>query len=245
MTIRTLIFIHDQDVLSSYLEKDIFNELGDVVFVFLGDGDVSRVRGNPRVIIARDLDHNLEHLPKLTSFTGWWAVQRNGFVTTDAVNLFEYDVAVTDPNAIRRIENAISTADVVGFVPYNAKREHYVKKPFVCRGLLRGIMDVYGVDFKRYVRSHERFFVSVTSNHSMKATTLDAYIAWVAPLLPYFEESPNAGDEIERSISAFYLLTNTPYTILDDCIEHYRLGSRRKQGPYVPLHDSAIADRLV
>jgi hypothetical protein len=45
-----------------------------------------------KVIIARDLPDNIEHLPNLVAWTGWYAIARNGLITADIVNLLEYDV---------------------------------------------------------------------------------------------------------------------------------------------------------
>lgn len=94
MTAQTFIFVHDQQIVVDYIRAGKFAELPSVQYVFLGHRPVDLIRDLPGVVIARELKHNIEHLPNLVAWTGWYAVVRNGLVTADIVNLFEYDVNI-------------------------------------------------------------------------------------------------------------------------------------------------------
>jgi hypothetical protein len=95
MKAQTFIFVHDQYIVLDYLAAGKFNELPDVKYVFLGQrpsDQIGHLVDMGKVIIARDLPDNIEHLPNLVAWTGWYAIARNGLITADIVNLLEYDV---------------------------------------------------------------------------------------------------------------------------------------------------------
>jgi hypothetical protein len=95
MKAQTFIFVHDQYIVLDYLAAGKFNDLPDVKYVFLGmrpSDQIGHLVNMGKVIIARDLPDNIEHLPNLVAWSGWYAIARNGLITADIVNLFEYDV---------------------------------------------------------------------------------------------------------------------------------------------------------
>ena len=95
MKAQTFIFVHDQYIVLDYLAAGKFNELPDVKYVFLGQRPVDLLDqfvGEKKVIVARNLPDNIEHYPNLVAWTGWYAIARNGLITAEVVNLFEYDV---------------------------------------------------------------------------------------------------------------------------------------------------------
>jgi hypothetical protein len=95
MKAQTFIFVHDQYIVLDYLAAGKFNELPNVKYVFLGQrpsDQIGHLVEMGKVIIARDLPDNIEHYPNLVAWTGWYAIARNGLITADIVNLFEYDV---------------------------------------------------------------------------------------------------------------------------------------------------------
>lgn len=94
MTAQTFIFVHDEQIVLDYIAAGKFNQLPDVKYVFLGQRPTDRIKHLDNVVVARDLPHNIEHLPNLVAWTGWYAVLRNDLITADWVNLFEYDINV-------------------------------------------------------------------------------------------------------------------------------------------------------
>jgi hypothetical protein len=53
--IKTFITCHDQDIIKANIESGKFDSLGDVVFMFVGKGDVDKIDFFSNVIIVRDL----------------------------------------------------------------------------------------------------------------------------------------------------------------------------------------------
>jgi hypothetical protein len=94
MTAQTFIFVHDQQIVLDYIAADKFKQLPDVKYCFLGMRPVDQIERLDNVIIARNLPNNIEHLPNLVAWTGWYAVLHNSYIYADLVNLFEYDVNI-------------------------------------------------------------------------------------------------------------------------------------------------------
>ena len=92
MSTQTFIFVHDQQIILDYLRVDKFKQLDNLIYVFVGNGDISKIEGKYNVIICRNLPINIEEFPKLTSFTGWYAIWKNKLYNEDFINLFEYDI---------------------------------------------------------------------------------------------------------------------------------------------------------
>lgn len=96
MTAQTFIFVHDEQIVLDYIAANKFHDLPDLKYVFLGQRSTDRIKHLSNVVVARDLPNNIEHLPNLVAWTGWYAVLRNDLITADYVNLLEYDVNISD-----------------------------------------------------------------------------------------------------------------------------------------------------
>jgi hypothetical protein len=99
MTYQTFIFVHDQRIVLDYLAAGKFKELPDVRYVFLGYRDVDQIAhlvDMGKLIVARWLPDNIEHLPNLVAWTGWYAIAKNNLITAEVINLFEYDINLTN-----------------------------------------------------------------------------------------------------------------------------------------------------
>ena len=71
---ETFIFIHDQDYLLDFENKGKLNNLKSYKYVFLGNRPIDKIENLSNVIVARNLPNNIEEYPKLTSYTGWYAL---------------------------------------------------------------------------------------------------------------------------------------------------------------------------
>ena len=65
--IKSYIFIHDQDILLHCESVNNFNNLGNYIYVFLGNGNIDKLNNIKNIIIARDLPNNLENYPNSNS----------------------------------------------------------------------------------------------------------------------------------------------------------------------------------
>ena len=73
---------------------------------------------NPKIIIARDLPYNIEHEPKLLTFTAWYAIIKNNlFKEYEFICILEYD-CILDNNFFKNLDSVCSTNayDIISFL---------------------------------------------------------------------------------------------------------------------------------
>jgi len=93
---ETYIFIHSQELLIKLESLGRYKNLTNLKYVMLGGSDFSAISDRDDVIIARDLEYNLESFPKLCAYSGWYALYANNIPKSDIINLFEYDIVLSD-----------------------------------------------------------------------------------------------------------------------------------------------------
>ena len=127
MTRQTFIFVHDQEIILDYLNVNKFNILDNLTYIFVGSGDTSKIENKSNVIICRNLPINIEEYPKLTSFTGWYAIWKNNLYNSDFIDLFEYDINLSDSFNEVFNENVDSKTDIIGYIPFNPHDGRFLK----------------------------------------------------------------------------------------------------------------------
>ena len=55
MKIKSFIFVHDQKIILDYIRQKKFSELENLIFVFLGYGDVQQIQNLSNVIICSSM----------------------------------------------------------------------------------------------------------------------------------------------------------------------------------------------
>jgi hypothetical protein len=223
--ICTFIFVHDQKIVEDYINHDKFNQLSNVKYVFVGNNDSSRIESYSNVIICNKLPINIENYPKLTSFTGWYALWKNKLYNPDAhINLFEYDVNIS-PYLEKNI-NENSHYDIIGYIPLNIHDGRFIKVKEWSDVLLWSIQKKYNInseDFIDALPSDKK--CSITSNHTMTGETFEKYMNWVEPMLNYIKYSELSGHQIERSIPLFYLLNQLNYKVIENLLDHFQFDT--------------------
>lgn len=187
MTAQTFIFVHDQNIVLDYIAAGKFDQLPDVRYVFLGQGAVDQIEhliGMGKLIVARWLPINREHLPNLVAWTGWYAVVKNGLVTANVVNLFEYDVNIVG-EWVQPFENT-------NYFPYHATDEAWWN--------FNGIQQMVEDNIYEKRTEFNAVNVPMTSNYTLDADSLKAFASWSFP----YGMHPQAGHIIERVCSYFF-----------------------------------------
>lgn len=227
---QTFIFVHDQEIVLDFIDAKKFQYLDGLTFVFVGNNPIDKIESIPNVIICRDLKYNLEDYPKLTSFTGWYALWKNNLVTSDKINLFEYDINVPD-NLKNIIDDKLNNGcNILGYIPLGVNDFNYIQHSRWIEKISSSLEKVYKINLKNFIKSVGAFTtVSVTSNHSMTKKTFEEYMSWIEPMIDEVKTSDYSGHEVERSISLFYLINNLDYCISENTIHHYQFDSHRTQ----------------
>ena len=232
MTIQTFIFVHDQEIILDFIKHKKFNDLTNLKYVFLGDRDISKLNGIDNVIITRDLEFNMEQYPKLTSYTGWYALWKNNLINSEYINLFEYDIIVEkelESKIKETIEN--ENVDVIGYIPFNVHHYNFLKHMPWCEKLVQSLQTIYNININSYLSNFPQDKqCSMTSNHTMSKKSFEMYMEWIDKMIENIRQSNLSGHEVERSISVFYLLKNLNYKILIGSLNHYQFDSHQTQG---------------
>ena len=222
MTASTFIFVHDQYIVLDYLAAGKFNDLPEVKYVFLGmqpTDQIEHLVDMGKVIIARNLPDNIEHFPNLVAWTGWYALVRNDLIKTEIVNLFEYDVNVTEDWMQPTTSSAYfwhAFADSVWW-NYNDIRDELKR-------------------MKVYV-GHEP--LPMTSNYTLKTQRLKIFVDVLMQSSNIDAEHPQAGHIIERYCSSMFQLEVN----FGDGLTHLYADSHGTQGRGDRYQD--IKDKLL
>jgi hypothetical protein len=227
---QTFIFVHDQQIILDYIRVNKFSQFKNVTYVFVGKNPTNLIESLSNVIICKNLPNNLEDYPKLTSFTGWYCLWKNNLIKSDYINLFEYDINVSE-DLNQKIGNEIeNNKKVIGYIPLAISHHNYIKHNIWIQTLMNSLMKQYNVDLKNSIGSmNPNTIITMTSNHTFEFETFKKYMEWIDPMIDDLKFSSHSGHEIERSISVFYLLNKIDYSVLNNLIHHFQFDSHRTQ----------------
>jgi len=238
---ETYIFVHDQNIIIDYLNKGKFKEFDNLTYVFLGNRPTDKINDLKNVIIAKNLPINIEDVPKLTSFTGWYALCENNLIKSDYVNLFEYDINYSD-KFIEKNKNLInSKPDAIGYFNLSAKHPAFIEMEMYSDVLVKDIKNKTGVDMfelvNTYLKKNPNLLWQNTSNSSWKVSILKDYVSWAKQFIDVLSKFEFAGHAIERSISFFYYIKKLNVSLTNGLLEHLQLNSH-KTDPFLPKDDN-------
>ena len=229
--IETFIFIHDQEIVLDFLSKNKFKEFTEFKYVFLGNGNVDKINHLPNLIISRDLPDNIEHHPKLTSFTGWYSLVKNNLINSEYVNFFEYDV-----NFVPNIEDTVNDilkneVDFIGYFPMSLKDPVYVTQRQYVEELIDVIKIKTGVDVdnivNRLIDTNTNGYWSSSSNSTWKSSEITNYVNWMSNFIPNIIVSNFCGHMHERSLSFYYFINNLKVILTNGLAQHFQLNSHK------------------
>lgn len=241
--IETFIFVHDQDIIVNYEQNNKFNGFENYKYVFLGNGKVDKLKNINNLIIARDLKYNLEKYPKMCAYSGWYVLYMNELITSDYVNLFEYDVTICD-NFIEKLSNEINNEiNIYSYVPVSTRMEfinnqNWVSDLFKYFKLKKNI-NLYDLVYNKIINNNIEIWAS-TSNVTFNTDFFYEYMNDVCDIFDWMKQWNSVGHGLERLLS-FYLIMNdiTNIKYLNNLIKHYQLDSHKTQ-----LHDVNFENSL-
>jgi hypothetical protein len=227
--ISTYIFIHDENILLEFKEKNKFNEFDNLKYVFLGKKPCDKLSNMDDVIIARNLPNNIEEYPRLTSFTGWYALWKNNLIDTEYVNLFEYDISPIK-NFVKIQEVYLNkNFDFIGYFPMPLVEPCYVKDRRWVEEIIKSIKNVYKIDIddliNTLIKTKKESFWTSTSNSTFKKDVFEQYMIWFDNLLNDLKNSPYPGHAHERSISFYYFTNKINHVVTNGYMDHLQLNS--------------------
>ena len=239
---ETFIFCHDQDLILEFEQNNKFKSLYKYTYVFLGKKPVDKLSELQNVIIAKNLDHNLEDYPLFTSFTGWYALWKNNLISTKYVNLFEYDVVLDPYIDQRHCKFYEQNVELIGYVPFPVAHYQFITNQEWVEHILPAIKEVYRYDlyqyFSKLLQNNPQAVWSSTSNTTFRFDVFEEYMKWFEPLIPYLKDTKTCGHAHERSITFFSHMRKKKQLITNGILQHLQLDSHKTQGHSVNMDDS-------
>lgn len=232
MNKETFIFVHDQNIIIDYEKCNKFNELENVKYVFVGNKEIDKIKDKKNAIICRDLPFNIEEYPKLTSYTGWYALWKNNLYNGDFINLFEYDINLAK-NFNSLLDNELTPdTKIIGYIPLNVHDTNYLKVDKWALEIAQSIQKNYKVNIYNLIDNFpQNALCTVTSNHTFNKKTFEEYMKWVEPLVEDIKNLEMVGHQIERSISLFYLVNKLDNVkLMNNVMYHFQFDSHKTQG---------------
>lgn len=229
LTVDTFIFIHSQDIILDFINKNKFQDFENFKWVFLGNGPYDKIQELNNLIIARNLEHNIEEYPKLTSFTGWYALYKNNLITTDYVNFFEYDINYIPEFVDINKEMVKKDFDFIGYFPMIISDIVYIKQEQYSIELINSVKEKTGFDITKMINEiqnqNPRALWSSSSNSTWKVSELKNYIDWFVDHLDNVVKSNFSGHIHERSLSFYYFMKNLKVFLVKNLMIHVQLNS--------------------
>lgn len=224
--ISSYIFVHNQNVIVDYLKSDKFSELPNLRYVFVGSGEIDKIENLSNVIIARNLPINIEEYPKWTSYTGWYALWKNGILDSQYSIMFEYDMNIKKDVAEFVTKLSKTKMDFIGFFPMSLQEPCYIKDRIWSDLMIQKIKEIHNVDIDDMLsKLSSNTLWSATSNTTWRTEYLIEYLKWFEPVFESMKDFQYAGHAHERSLSFFYFTTKGKVFITKDYVEHFQLNS--------------------
>lgn len=225
-TLKTFIFIHDQDILLDFLNKKKFFDLDNFDWVFLGNRPINKLSNVENLIIARDLPNNIEIYPKFTSLTGWYALYKNNLLNSEYVNFFEYDIKYVPNFKEINLEICKKNFDFVGYFPMSVRDVVYIQYTQYSSELINAVKNQTSFDIIDMIKNlPSNAHWSSSSNSTWKTEKLINYLDWFIPYIDDLKQSKFCGHIHERSISFYYFMEKLKVHLTKGLMIHAQLNS--------------------
>lgn len=227
--VSTFIFVHDQDIILDFIEKNRFKDLEDFTYVLLSNRPTDKITHLNNVIIAKDFQNNIEQYPKFTSFTGWYILWKYDLIKTEYVNLFEYDINYHSEFNTILDDLLLNSPDFVGYFPMSLKDPVYIQMGQYSLPLIESIKKKTGVNVNfliiNQILKDNNSIWSSSSNSTWKTEKFYSYMEWMNNFIDDIKDDNFCGHMHERSLSMFYYIHNLNVIMTNGLMSHFQLNT--------------------
>ncbi len=233
---QTFIFIHDQDIIIDYENSNKFSDILNLKYIFLGYGDCDKVSHLENVVIARELDPNIEQHKNLVAFTGWYIIWKHKLYVSEYINLFEYDININNHQFKSSLTDVFyrnfigANIQVVDYIPLNIRNYWFLSDEETSKSLIEKVESLYKINVKDFIESFSpKETIGMTNNRTLRKDFFEEFMEWFYPIINEIKDDKMAGHYTERALSLFYLLRKSNRTMIKGVISHLRLDSHKTQ----------------
>ena len=224
-SLDVFIAVHDQDLILKCEENRLFRNLIDYRYLFLGFRPVDKLCDiMDKVIVVRDLPHNIEDKKCLYDYTGIWALVHNiHLVNGSHIVFIHYDCFIYE-NFLKEIKVAIKKSPdcFISFQPHLLSCDYFLTDRFA-KTTIKACKEVYGIDLiqrNKELMSKGELYWQGGGSFATSVEITRKYIDWVEPLLPQIIADPMAAHNIERTVKFFCSENNITEVFLKNVMEH-------------------------
>lgn len=198
---KSFIFAHDRQLIID--DNGKLDILPNARYVLLGDADTG---GLEDLIVARDLEYNIEQHKNACAYSGWVALVKNGFIDNeDWVYLFEYDTIVSP--SILQVKD-----EIVGYFALPSTAHMFLEWEPKLSEVLNKVIPI--VDYFHIG------YAPMTSNMAMKGKWLKILAMELEEAINKLKDCPFLGHVLERLVVFTIWKYNIPYRLYLGAVEH-------------------------
>lgn len=170
MSVVVIDVCHDVNSLKTIINRNNY-------IFFVGNNELpDEYRTNPKIIIARNLPFNIEHEPKLLTFTAWYAIIKNNlFIEFEYLCILEYDTTIEN-NFVNNLNTlcAVNKYDVISFIEVSALALYLDVNIDIIKSFLnfKNIENNKTNNIKQWACS---------TNHCFRRNILEEFVDWYYP----------------------------------------------------------------
>lgn len=226
------IVCHNQDIINQQIDENIFGDLPNYKFLFVGNGETNKVNSlDHETIVCRNLKHNLEEHPCLCSFTAWYAVVKNSLYKNDNICLLEYDFYPFNNFHSSNMGYCPLNTRVVGYA--HTLVHHYVfhkSTPWLEIALKK----TYNIDLNNLLHTQLKnsMYWPISTNILLNAKILESFVSWFAPMAELFKHHPLGSYVHERAFFIYCTINNIDIKYNLNCSQHQQLASHDSHDLY-------------
>ena len=218
---KTFILCHTQDFIIDSIEHNKYKNFNDYYFVFMGMGQINKIKNINNVIICRDLPNNIEEQKNCLQYCGWYSLYHNEFLDTDYIRIIDYDVDIININ--NKTSHCVKSGLGFGF------DDHFLNKfgnhrKFVdimnryANGDIRKAISNYSKEFNQ-----DKWFSSI--DVLINKETFSKFMEWFKPIAEEIKDEYYFGMFFERVLTIFLIVNNVDYNITENEVTHNQLQS--------------------
>ena len=224
MTIPIFISVHDQDLILKLEENNIFRNISNYRYLFLGAKPVDKLTGiKDKVIVARELADNIEKDKCLFDYTGWYALAKNNLINDEHVIIVHYDCLLYK-NFEKEIEKAFKKNPdyFINFQPHLLTCDYFIPDHYA-KTAIQAMNDVFGVDIltkiAEVIKNGDKYWPGGGSFACSKEW-LENYVDWIEKFHDMLILDPMASHNIERTMKFYNIIFGVQEKYLPNVMKH-------------------------
>lgn len=216
----TFVPCHNQDIIIEFINTNKYNH--NVIFLFLGMGDVDKLREHNNVIICRELKNNIEENKNCLQYCGWYAALHNDLIgEQNYIRIVDYDIDIINHEITMPVSLKGTIVYDWNFYFYDGFGDN-IK-------LQNQVHEISGETIFELIDKHKgkfnqtKWFSSIDTIMTKKFFI--EFMEWFEPIYNINKNDYYFGMHFERFLTIYSLIKNIDYEVSSGETNHVQLKS--------------------